>query len=328
MIDKYKKLKGRTEEKNKSAKSSGNYGNRILELPEGTEFFKPVEGKNAIEILPFFASSKKHPDVANNDIQVGDPDYLLDLWVHRGIGISKTDDFLCLRKNYNKHCPICEEMDLLRQNGADKEMTDAFKPKRQVCYNVLDHSDGKVKVFIVSHFLFEKELQDEVSSGDELVTFSHPTEGKTIKFRARKKTMGKREFFEFKSFSFEEREETLTEKILKQALDLDQFLNVVDYEKMKKVFHCEEENQEEKEEEEEKPVRKKEIKSPKERTAGPEEDDEEDDEEDEEKPVKKEVKKEIKSKCPHGHAYGKDTDEYPECDTCKVWDDCIEEKEK
>ena len=26
--------------------------------------------------------------------------------------------------------------------------------------------------------------------------------------------------------------------------------------------------------------------------------------------------------CPHGHAFGKDVDQHPECDGCANWDDC------
>lgn len=61
-------------------------------------------------------------------------------------------------------------------------------------------------------------------------------------------------------------------------------------------------------------------------------DDEEDDEdEDEEQPkrVRTRTKKSVnkKDRCPHGHEFGTDCEEYDDCDNCKEWDDCIEEKE-
>lgn len=37
--------------------------------------------------------------------------------------------------------------------------------------------------------------------------------------------------------------------------------------------------------------------------------------------------KKKKSKCPYGHRYGKDTDSFPDCNKCKKWDDCVDEKE-
>jgi hypothetical protein len=35
-----------------------------------------------------------------------------------------------------------------------------------------------------------------------------------------------------------------------------------------------------------------------------------------------------KERCPHGHKFGVDTDEFPECDTCRIWDECIDVKEE
>lgn len=34
-----------------------------------------------------------------------------------------------------------------------------------------------------------------------------------------------------------------------------------------------------------------------------------------------------KNKCPHGHVFGVDTDDHKECNSCKIWDECIDEKE-
>lgn len=38
-------------------------------------------------------------------------------------------------------------------------------------------------------------------------------------------------------------------------------------------------------------------------------------------------KKAGKNKCPHGHVFGKDCEEYDECEDCEKWDDCIDAKE-
>lgn len=35
-----------------------------------------------------------------------------------------------------------------------------------------------------------------------------------------------------------------------------------------------------------------------------------------------------KGKCPHGYKFGEDVDKFKECNSCKVWDDCIDESEK
>ena len=55
----------------------------------------------------------------------------------------------------------------------------------------------------------------------------------------------------------------------------------------------------------------------------------EDDDEEEEKPVKAKAKakaeKPAAGKCPHGHTFGKDHDEFPDdCDDCEKWNDCLD----
>ncbi len=80
----------------------------------------------------------------------------------------------------------------------------------------------------------------------------------------------------------------------------------------------------------EKPVRRKTESSIKRKSKKEEEDDDDDDDE---KPVrgkssKKEESTGKKGKCPYGHRFGKDTNDFDECDDCPLWDDCIEEKEK
>jgi hypothetical protein len=35
-----------------------------------------------------------------------------------------------------------------------------------------------------------------------------------------------------------------------------------------------------------------------------------------------------KKRCSYGHKFGVDTDEFPECDTCRIWDECIDMKEE
>lgn len=67
------------------------------------------------------------------------------------------------------------------------------------------------------------------------------------------------------------------------------------------------------------------------------EEEEEEDDEEEEKPVKKppvrtkkqETKKPKKpekkgGKCPHGHKFGEDCEEYDECDDCDKWEECMD----
>jgi hypothetical protein len=58
---------------------------------------------------------------------------------------------------------------------------------------------------------------------------------------------------------------------------------------------------------------------------------------DDDKPVNVKNKKKVvtqtttshsKNKCPHGHKFGVDTEDFDECDDCALWDACIDAKEK
>jgi hypothetical protein len=95
------------------------------------------------------------------------------------------------------------------------------------------------------------------------------------------------------------------------------------------------------EEEEEKPVRTRKVAEPE---PEPDEEEVEDEPESEKKPVRtrkveepeeeKPVRTRTKAaetaddRCPHGHKFGVDTDLKKQCDTCNVWESCIDEKEK
>lgn len=147
-----------------------------------------------------------------------------------------------------------------------------------------------------------------------------------------------RKYKEFKSFSFEDREEPLSEEVLKQAISFDEIMEIPTYEEVEKIFYGvdeEDEKSEKKsktvenddEENEDNEVSKKSSK-------------EQDKDDDEEKPIKKskpvdddeedekpeETEKSCNKncgECPFGHKFGKDTDEFDDCDDCDVWDKCV-----
>lgn len=59
----------------------------------------------------------------------------------------------------------------------------------------------------------------------------------------------------------------------------------------------------------------------------PEEDPEVEPEPEEEKPRRRKPAAKKTGKCPFGHEFGVDTDGFEDCDRCKVWDDCKDEKD-
>ena len=254
-------------------------------------FFSPTEGKHRINIIPFTIKSKNHPLVKKGEAEIGEQDYVMDFYVHRGVGPAEKS-VICLKNTYGKPCPICEHAAALRKEGKEEEAK-ALKPSRRVAYNIEDLKEpGKVKVFETSHYLFEKELIEEARDDDEggFIDFADPEEGKEIKFRAAKTTKGNIEFTEFKSFSFEDRDEPVSEDLLNDAISFDELLVVPTYEEVEKILYGDDE--EDDEQEDEKPVKKS-----KNREDGDDYEDEEapkkskkpvdDDEDEDEKPVKK-----------------------------------------
>ena len=351
-------------------------------------FFNPGEGKHRINIIPYTIKSKNHPLVKSGEAEVGEKDYVLDFYTHRGVGPSEKT-VLCLKNTYGKPCPICEYSASLRKAGKEEEAK-ALKPSRRVVYNIEDLKEpGKLKVFETSHYLFEKELIEEARDDDEggFIDFADEEEGMEIKFRATKVKKGDMEFNEFKSFSFEDRDEKLDKKLLDSAISFDELLTVPTYEEVEKILYGDDEEDEDEkpkkkskpvedddEEDEEPAPKSKKSKSkeddddesdedsededddepkksskpkfePAKKSKSEDEDEEsgEDDEDEEPAPKKSSKKKsdddedddedeEPKSKkkcagdcpeCPFGHKFGKDCEEFGDCDDCDIWDKCV-----
>ena len=293
------------------------------------EFFSPKEGRNRINIIPYEIKTKNHPLVKKGEMEVGDIDYVMDIWIHKNVGPAEKN-VVCLKNTFGKPCPICEHASMLRKKGEEDEAKN-LKPSRRVIYNVEDLKEpGKVKVFETSHYLFEKELIDEARDDEEggFVNFADPEEGKEIKFRASKTSQGGFEYNEYKSFSFEDREEPISKKLLAKAISFDEILNVPTTEEVEKIFFGNTDEDDESEEvEPEKP--KKTVE--KEEEIEPELEPEAEkiskkmkEESETAEPPKKSSKK--SEGCPFGHVFGDDCDNFDDCDDCECWDKCASKK--
>ena len=305
-------------------------------------FFKPAEGKNRINIIPYVIKSKNHPLVKRGEFEIGDTDYAMDYWVHRSVGLSEAN-VICLKETYGKPCPICEQSALLAKEGKDKEAKD-LKPKRRVIYNIQDLKEpDKLKVFEASHNLFEKELIDEARDDEEggFVDFADVEDGKEVKFRASETSFGKIKYMEFKSFGFEDRDEPIPDELVESAISFDEIMNVPTYEEVEKILYGQEDEDSDEDDYDETPK-----KSSKKVADEDDEDDEpapakkskhrdEEDEDEDDEPPKKSSKKSFDDmedvedeppkkagKCPFGHKFGSDVDGFDDCDNCDCWDKC------
>lgn len=308
-------------------------------------FFSPQEGKNRINIIPYEIKTKNHPLVKRGEFSIGDKDYVMDIFTHRSVGPTEAT-VLCLKGTYGKPCPICELSAKFRSEGKEKEANE-LKSGRRVFYNVEDCKEpGKLKIFETSHYLFEKELIDEARDDEEggFVDFADPEEGKEIKFRASEVQKGPMKYKEFKSFSFEDRDEPISDELLDSAISFDEIMTIPTYEDVEKILYGSDD--EDNEEETSKKKSPKEDEDDDEPKKSSKHDDDEDDEpvktskkhqeeddgddeppkkskkDDEDEQEEKTEKKSTSGKCPFGHKFGVDTDSFGDCDNCNCWDKC------
>lgn len=276
-------------------------------LDKEVEFYKVEEGENSFDIIPYEIKTKNHPLVRTGEAQVGEWDYVLDYFVHKNVGAGQAQ-VVCLKNTFGKPCPICEQMANYRKQSKDEEAK-ALKSSRRVCYNVLDKRDGKMKIFDVSHFLFEKELIEEARNGKDgsYVMFSHPERGKTISFRATLEKSGKTEYFKFKSFKFLDRE-PIPDSILEKSVSLDEVLAVPTFEEVERIFYNSVDTDEEDDVPKENIDAVEDVVKPASASKEPE---------------KVDAKKSSQDDpCKFGHIFGKDANVFPECDDCELWDKC------
>ena len=341
--------------KKKAERNMNRGGSSYLNLPEGTERFKPKKGTYNLDFLPYQVSVTTHPEVDKGELW-----YQRTFFVHYGIG-NDSNAFIC-PKTIKKPCPICEHVKELFNSDDDNdvELAKDIKAKERELYNIinLDDQDKGVQLFEYSYHLFGKALDEEINEGDDdLGGFAELESGKTVSVSFRKKKFGSNEFFETRKIEFDDRED-YEEDILDDVFDLDSLMVIQDYKTLQKALYDldeeEEEEEEEKssddEEEEEKPKKssskkknKKSSKKSSKKSKKKDDEDEEDDDEDEEeeKPKKSKSKKSSKkssskkndkkkvaaNECPYGHTFGEDVDEYDECGDCEKWADCQEASE-
>lgn len=282
-------------------------------LNEEINFLKfKSEGTKELIIIPYEVKSKNHPLVHSNDKEIGEYDYVMDIFVHRFIGAAG-NDYVCLEKNYGKACSICTEMRRAYKEN-DKEKGNSLYASRRCYYNVIDvnNIEDGLRIFHVSHDFFEEKLiraSNKYATDGPYVRFADINRGKIIVFDAVKSKFGKWDFFKFEDFCFKDRNKIITaeevDKYVDKAVSFDELLIIPTYEEMENILY---ENSDEEESYNE---------------------EEQIDEEDE--PIKRKKNRENKGEkitCPNKFVFGEEFDEYEECDECEkeTWRACKKEK--
>jgi hypothetical protein len=334
-----------------------------LNLPKGVPILSIEDGtaRLNLDFLPYEVTDAKHPD-RNQDYDIAMPEtlwYRRPIKVHRNVGSS--DDTVICPRSVGQPCPICEYREKRAKEGADKEDIKVLYPKPRSLYVVVPLGvkkfEEKPTIWDMSDYLFQDILNDELELDAENRVFPELETGKTLSLRLKWKSLGGNSYPEVRSITFTDRD-PYDEAILDDVPNLDEILKVLTYAQLKdKFFEIEHEPdggtlEEEKEEKEEKPPRRG-TPSTKRREESEEVKEEETDtppartrkysepattmkrkapvaqeEEKEEPPTRtKKVESSGKERCPHGHKFGVDTDNFEECADCNIWDDCIDKKQ-
>lgn len=205
----------------------------------GLEKWKPQEGENIIDLIPFNATAG-NPLVIAGKAEEGDPMYSLDYFVHKDIGPNHAN-ITCL-KQYGKDCPLCREYDRLKVlSGKDNEdKAIAMKSKRRVVYVVHDLKTGKFGYWDTGWKSVEEKITKKAR-----VTIDPDTHapinafdwenGWSLKFYGEKKTFNKREYVEPDLFEFIKRP-PLSDEVLAKSIDLATVIKMTSPEEMEKLI--------------------------------------------------------------------------------------------
>jgi len=317
------KVRGRAETRESSS------GVPWLKVGDGVELFKPEKGRNKIDILPYEISVDNHPEQEEGELW-----YQRTVWVHFGIGASE-ETRVCPLKTIGKKCPICEHRaELMKDPDGDDDVISKLKPKERELFNVYDHKDEEIKLFLFSYHLFGKQLEEEILDSDEDDDFAGHADlqgGHTLKVRFGKEKLGKNTFLKANRIDFVERDD-YEESILDEVQDLDKIIIILNYNELKEVFYeVNADEDEDRDKDKEEKTKRKKRKKKKEKV--------------EEEPPKEKTRRERKKKkdpepdkkeegsdstpdCPHDYEFGTDCNDHDECDDCKSWDICQDEKDK
>ncbi len=337
----------RTKEQHESKDDQGgSFGNVFVKgnLPEGMQYWRPDKNDHIIDIIPFVAG-KNHPNVTAGELA-----YVVDMWVHRNVG-SMQEQYVCPAKNYKMPCPICE---YISKERLPKPEWDKHRAYRRTAYLIWVRDEGDeqakgIQIFEVSHFFFEKEIDDRAKKkrGGGYVVFADPDDGKSISFSV--KSSGsyidaggtKRESIDFVGHQFEDRDDPIPDEILDTSFCLDDaILTKPDYDEMSKSFHGgdtekEEElppdDQEQAEEasEPDDSEKQEEASEPDDSEKQEEASEPDDSEKQEETSEPEDAPEDAPSDgCPHNHTFGADIDKEAECEECAEWDNCSDEADK
>ena len=323
--------------------TGGGYG--IFDLakaPYEVKSWKPKKGDNLILILPVEVTSRDNPAFRSGAIDLGEYDYGVSLYTHMGKGTVAGLSHVCLKRNYGKNCPRCEEFFRGPENGgtyvkgvkgsgnsdhASSErnyflvvpFTDANTPDEENMGLWNSPANFKTGFAVVDR---AKEMAD----GQAIIPFWWPTDdGRLVSFHMSQAS--EKDFPEYSRIKFVKRPTALAEKLAeKYSFPLDSLLIVKTPDQINADIFGGPGHEEARHEDPETHAAYTANSEPEmdpDAFGAPEpEASKEPEEAPEEKPEATPAPGEPKapegaSKCPYGHAYGTDWGDTPDCKMCR-----------
>ena len=214
------------------------FSSKCYKVPDGTRMFSvKTEGVKRLDIIPYTV-----PEGANNPFaEAGELHFERTYYTHRDVG-PDGDMYPCLKKTFNKPCPICDHRAaMLKDPDADENDVKALAPKERQLWNIFDHDDPDrgVQLWDFSFHLFGKQLDARVNNSDEedgYEFFADPDEGMTLKVGFKEQSFGGNTFYQAETIDFKARKGPLDDELLEKALVLDSTLIRYDYDELKEIF--------------------------------------------------------------------------------------------
>lgn len=267
MKEKIKKSKEMLSQRQKKMGTRENSKSTLLQdiVFQQEKLMRPKDNQNFIDILVYEAG-ENDPVVSKGDVT-----FVFSYFTHY---IDKKY-YLCPKMTYGKPCPVCEEREKQIAKGAEKEDLDAMNlnPKQREMYYVWvrttsEERDKGPQILETSFFLMGKELaqkakkplspdecEELIEKGDEAGTLGFieidyylpTTEGKTVSFEAKKKSIGdNKSFTSFENHQFVDRKKDIPDNILMSATPpLDELVKIPTYQELELAWHGENRSKEE-----------------------------------------------------------------------------------
>ena len=223
--------------------NGGGYG--IFDLakaPYEVKTWKPKKGENLILIVPVEVTSRDNPAFRSGAIDLGDYDYGVSLYTHMGKGTVAGLSHVCLKRNYGRNCPRCEEF----FRGPDQGGTYVKGVKGS---GNSDHASSERNYFLVVPFTDANTPDEEnvglwnspansklgfavvdrakeMADGQAIIPFWWPTDdGRLVSFHMSQAS--ERDFPEYSKIKFVKRPTALAESLAtKYSFPLDSLLIV------------------------------------------------------------------------------------------------------